>query len=158
MKRITTTERTSDRDLVVTRTFDAPARLVFQAWTTPELMKRWWVPKSIGITMTACEMDVRTGGSYRFTFVFTNDPSKPMSFFGKYLEVTPPSRMVWTNEESAEGAVTTLTFEERDGQTLVRMVDRYPSKEALDAALESGSTGAFEETFGQLEELLVTLS
>lgn len=157
MKRSTTTKRTNDRDLVVTRTFDAPARLVFQAWTTPELMKRWWVPKSIGLTMTACEMDVRTGGSYRFTFVFTNDPSKPMSFFGRYLEVTPPSRLVWTNEESSDGAVTTVTFEEKDGQTLLTMVDRYPSKEALDAALESGSTGAFEETFGQLDELLVTL-
>lgn len=158
MKHPTTTKRTNDRDLVVTRTFDAPARLVFQAWTTPELMKRWWVPKSIGIAMTTCEMDVRTGGSYRFTFVFTNDPSKPMSFFGKYVEVTPPSRLVWTNEESAEGSVTTVTFEERDGQTLLTMVDRYPSKEALDAALESGSTGAFEETFGQLDELFVTLS
>ncbi|MBM4776887.1 MAG: SRPBCC family protein [Archangiaceae bacterium] len=158
MKHPTTTKRTNDRDLVVTRTFDAPARLVFQAWTTPELMKRWWVPKSIGIAMTACEMDVRTGGSYRFTFVFTNDPSKPMSFFGKYVEVTPPSRLVWTNEESADGSVTTVTFEERDGQTLLTMVDRYPSKEALDAALESGSTGAFEETFGQLDELFVTLS
>lgn len=158
MKRPTTTERRSDRELVVTRTFDAPARLVFQAWTTPELMKRWWVPKSIGIEMTACEMDVRTGGSYRFTFIFTNDPSKPMSFFGKYLEVTPPSRLVWTNEESAEGSVTTVTFEERDGQTLLTMVDRYPSKEALDAALESGSTGAFEETFVQLDELFVSLS
>ncbi|MBL8935453.1 MAG: SRPBCC family protein [Archangium sp.] len=157
MKRSTSTKRTNDRDLVVTRTFDAPARLVFQAWTTPELMKRWWVPKSIGLTMTACEMDVRTGGSYRFTFVFTNDPSKPMSFFGRYLEVTPPSRLVWTNEESSDGAVTTVTFEEKDGQTLLTMVDRYPSKEALDAALESGSTGAFEETFGQLDELLVTL-
>ncbi len=158
MKRPTTTERKTDRDLVVTRTFDAPARLVFQAWTTPELMKRWWVPKSIGIEMTACEMDVRTGGSYRFTFIFTNDPSKPMSFFGKYVEVTPPSRLVWTNEESAEGSVTTVTFEERDGQTLLTMVDRYPSKEALDAAIESGSTGAFEETFVQLDEVFVSLS
>jgi uncharacterized protein YndB with AHSA1/START domain len=158
MKRPTTTERRTDRDLVVTRTFDAPARLVFQAWTTPELMKRWWVPKSIGIEMTACEMDVRTGGSYRFTFIFTNDPSKPMSFFGKYVEVTPPSRLVWTNEESAEGSVTTVTFEERDGQTLLTMVDRYPSKEALDAAIESGSTGAFEETFVQLDEVFVSLS
>jgi uncharacterized protein YndB with AHSA1/START domain len=158
MKRPTTTERKTDRDLVVTRTFDAPARLVFQAWTTPELMKRWWVPKSIGIEMTACEMDVRTGGSYRFTFIFTNDPTKPMSFFGKYVEVTPPSRLVWTNEESAEGSVTTVTFEERDGQTLLTMVDRYPSKEALDAAIESGSTGAFEETFVQLDEVFVSLS
>jgi len=158
MKRPTTTERGTDRDLVVTRTFDAPARLVFQAWTTPELMKRWWVPKSIGIEMTACEMDVRTGGSYRFTFIFTNDPSKPMSFFGKYVEVTPPSRLVWTNEESAEGSVTTVTFEERDGQTLLTMVDRYPSKEALDAAIESGSTGAFEETFVQFDEVFVSLS
>lgn len=154
MKHATTTKRTTDRDLVVTRTFDAPARLVFEAWTTPALMQRWWVPKSIGITMTACEMDVRTGGGYRFTFIFDNDPSKPMSFFGKYLEVTPPSRLVWTNEESADGAVTTVTFDERDGKTLLTMVDHYPSKEALDAALESGSTGAFEETFGQLDTLL----
>lgn len=158
MKHVTTTERTSDRDLVVTRTFDAPARLVFQAWTTPELMKRWWVPKSIGLTMTGCEMDVRTGGSYRFTFVFANDPSKPMSFFGKYIEVTPPSRLVWTNEESPDGSVTTLTFDERNGQTVVKLVDRYASKEALDAALESGSTGAFDETYGQLEELLASLT
>lgn len=157
MKHATRTQRTSDRDLVVTRTFDAPARLVFEAWTTPALMQRWWVPKSIGLTMTACEMDVRTGGGYRFTFVFDNDPSKPMSFFGKYLEVTPPSRLVWTNEESADGAVTTLTFEERDGKTLLTMVDHYPSKEALDAAIESGSTGAFEETFEQLEALLSVL-
>ncbi|MER2565362.1 MAG: SRPBCC family protein [Myxococcaceae bacterium] len=154
MKHVTRTQRTTDRDLVVTREFNAPARLVFEAWTTPALMQRWWVPKSIGLTMTACEMDVRTGGGYRFTFVFDNDPSKPMSFFGKYLEVTPPSRLVWTNEESADGAVTTLTFEERDGKTLLTMVDHYPSKEALDAALESGSTGAFEETFEQLEALL----
>lgn len=154
MKHATTTKRTTDRDLVVTRTFDAPARLVFEAWTTPALMQRWWVPKSIGITMTACEMDVRTGGGYRFSFIFDNDPSKPMSFFGKYLEVTPPSRLVWTNEESADGAVTTVTFDERDGKTLLTMVDHYPSKEALDAALESGSTGAFEETFGQLDTLL----
>lgn len=157
MKHATRTQRTSDRDLVVTRTFDAPARLVFEAWTTPALMQRWWVPKSIGLTMTACEMDVRTGGGYRFTFIFTNDPSKPMSFFGKYLEVTPPSRLVWTNEESADGAVTTVTFEERDGKTLLTMVDHYPSKEALDAAIESGSTGAFEETFEQLEALLSVL-
>lgn len=157
MKHVTRTQRTTDRDLVVTREFNAPARLVFEAWTTPALMQRWWVPKSIGLTMTACEMDVRTGGGYRFTFVFDNDPSKPMSFFGKYLEVTPPSRLVWTNEESADGAVTTLTFEERDGKTLLTMVDHYPSKEALDAALESGSTGAFEETFEQLEALLSVL-
>lgn len=154
MKHVTRTQRTTDRDLVVTREFNAPARLAFEAWTTPALMQRWWVPKSIGITMTACEMDVRTGGGYRFTFIFDNDPSKPMSFFGKYLEVTPPSRLVWTNEESADGAVTTVTFEERDGKTLLTMVDHYPSKEALDAALESGSTGAFEETFEQLEALL----
>jgi uncharacterized protein YndB with AHSA1/START domain len=158
MKNRTTTERTSDRELVVTRTFDAPARIVFEAWTTPELLKRWWTPKSFGISMVSCEVDARVGGSYRFVFVFDNCASKPMAFFGRYLEVTPCSRLVWTNEEGEEGgAVTTATFEERGGKTLLVMHDLYPSKEALDRAIASGSTGGSCETFDQLDELLVTL-
>ena len=154
MKSLTTVERKSERELVVTRTFNGPARIVFEAWTKPELIKRWWVPKSMGMSLLACEMDVRVGGKYRF--VFGHDASKPMAFFGRYIEVTPYSRLVWTNEESDDGAVTTVTFEEQDGKTLLAMHELYPSKEALDAA-GTGAADATVETFAQLDELLVTL-
>jgi uncharacterized protein YndB with AHSA1/START domain len=154
MKNRTTVERKSERELVVTRTFNGPARIVFEAWTKPELIKRWWVPKSMGMSLLSCEMDVRVGGKYRF--VFGHDASKPMAFFGRYIEVTPYSRLVWTNEESDDGAVTTVTFEEQDGKTLLAMHELYPSKEALDAA-GTGSADATVETFAQLDELLVTL-
>ena len=154
MKSRTTAERTSDRELVATRTFNAPARIVFDAWTKPELFMQWWIPKSFPITVVSCEMDVRTGGGYRL--VMRHGDSEPMAFFGRYLEVTPPSRIVWTNEEGEAGAVTTVTFEDKDGRTRVVMNDLYPSKEALDEAIASGSTGAAEETFEQLEDLLAT--
>jgi uncharacterized protein YndB with AHSA1/START domain len=153
----TTAERKSERELVVTRTFDGPARLVFEAWTTPELLMRWWMPKSCGVSFLACETDVRTGGTYRFVFGHASS-EKPMAFFGRYIEVTPPSRLVWTNDEGGEGGtVTTVTFEERGGATLVVMHDLYPSKEALDGAIASGSTSGAGEAFAQLDELLVTL-
>ncbi len=149
----TKAERKSERELVVTRTFDAPARIVFEAWTKPELLQRWWAPKSFGVVFLSCEADVRTGGRYRF--VFGHGDSKPMAFFGRYLEVTPPSRLVWTNEEAGDGgSITTVTFEERGGKTLLVMHDLYPSKEALDAAIASGSTSGMAETFAQLDELL----
>jgi uncharacterized protein YndB with AHSA1/START domain len=157
MRNPTTTERTSDRDLVVTRTFNAPARIVFEAWTRPELFKRWWVPKSTGMSLLSCEMDVRVGGTYRLVFRHDAFP-EPMAFFGRYLEVTPHSRLVWTNEEGEGGGqVTTVTFEENGGKTLLVMHDFYPSKEALDAAIDSGSTSGMGEQFEQLDELLVTL-
>ena len=156
MKNRTTVERKSERELVVTRTFNGPARIVFEAWTQPELFKQWWVPKSMGMTLRSCELDVRVGGRYRL--VFGHDASKPMEFFGRYIEVTPHSRLVWTNEEGGDaGQVTTVTFEEKGGKTLLVMHDLYPSKEALDGAIASGSTGGFSETFEQLDELLVTL-
>lgn len=154
MKNRTTVERKSERELVVTRTFNGPARIVFEAWTKPELLKRWWAPKSFGITFVSCEMDVRTGGAYRFVF---RHPSSepPMEFFGEYVEVTPHSRLVWTNAEGGEdGSVTTVTFEERGADTLVVLHDLYPSKEALDGAIASGSTSGFDEAFEQLEEFL----
>jgi uncharacterized protein YndB with AHSA1/START domain len=154
MKNGTTVERKSERELVVTRTFDGPARIVFEAWTQPELFKRWWVPKSIGLTLLSCEMDVRVGGGYRL--VFAANP-EPIAFFGKYLEVTPHSRLSWSNDESPDGTITTVTFEERDGKTRVVVHDLYPSKQALDAAIASESTGGFTEQFEQLDELLVTL-
>ena len=147
----TTVERKSERELVVTRTFDAPARIVFEAWTKPDLFKRWWAVKSMGMTLVSCEMDVRVGGGYRLKF--NND----MEFFGKYIEVTPPSRLVWTNDEGGDGGpVTTVTFEERDGKTLLVMRELYPSKEALDAA-GTGAAEGMRELFGHLDELLVEL-
>jgi len=153
----TAAERKSERELVVTRTFNGPARIVFEAWTKPELLKRWWVPKSLGVSLLSCEVDARVGGTYRF--VFGEAASKPMEFFGRYIEVTPHSRLVWTNEEGGDGGfVTTVTFEENGGKTLVVMHDLYPSKEALDGAIASGSTsGGMGETFEQLDELLLTL-
>lgn len=155
-KNRTTVERKSERELVITRTFNAPARIVFEAWTRPELLKRWWTPKSCGANFISCEADVRTGGTYRFVFAHPAS-EQPVEFFGRYLEVAPHSRLVWTNDEGGEGgAVTTVTFEERGAGTLVVMHDVYPSKEALDDAVASGSTGGFDETFEQLDELLVT--
>ena len=152
----TTVERKSDREVVVTRTFDAPARLVFEAWTNPKLFKQWWVPRSMGMTLRSCELDVRTGGKYRL--VFGDDPANPMAFFGKYLDVVPSQRIVWTNEESgADGSVTTVTFEEKNGKTTLVMSELYPTKEALDAA-GTGAQEAMNETFGQLDELLASLA
>jgi uncharacterized protein YndB with AHSA1/START domain len=154
-KYATTVERKSERELVVTRTFNGPAHLVFDAWTKPELLQRWWVPKSFGISFLSCEADARTGGSYRFVFRHPSS-EQPMSFFGRYLEVTPPSRLVWTNDEGDEaGAVTTVTFEARGGETLVVLHDLYPSKQALDDAIASGSTSGTGEQFEQLDRLLV---
>ena len=157
VKNRTAVERKSDRELVVTRSFKGPARIVFEAWTRPELLQRWWTPKSFGISFVSCEVDARTGGTYRFVFRHASF-QEPMAFFGRYIEVTPNSRLVWTNDEGGEGgAVTTVTFEQRGAATLVVMHDLYPSKEALDNAIASGSTGWPEESFEQLDELLDTL-
>jgi uncharacterized protein YndB with AHSA1/START domain len=156
-KNRTTVERKSDCELVVARSFNAPARIVFEAWTRPELFKRWWVPKSMGMSMSllSCEMDVRAGGKYRLAFDMNG---KVMELFGKYIEVTPHSRLVWTNEEGDEGgAVTTVTFEEKGGQTLLLKHDLYPSKAALDGELASGAADGMPEQLEQLAELLVTL-
>jgi uncharacterized protein YndB with AHSA1/START domain len=153
MKNRTTVERKSERELVVTRTFDGPARLVFEAWTKPDLFRQWWVPRSMGMSLLSCEMDVRVGGKYRLEFAHGDSQAV---FFGTYKEVTPYSRLVWTNEESDEGSVTTVTLEEKAGKTLLVLHEVYPSKEALDAA-GTGAADAMVETFAQLDELLVTL-
>jgi uncharacterized protein YndB with AHSA1/START domain len=153
----TAMERTSERELVVTRTIDGPARIVFDAWTTPELMQRWWVPKSVPITLQSVEMDVRVGGTYRL--VFQVDPTTTMAFFGRYLEVDPPKRLVWTNEEGdGEAVVTTLTLDEDEGRTRLRVHDLYPSKDALDEAIASGSTAGWSEMLDQLDELLQVIA
>lgn len=157
MKNRATVERKSERELVVTRTVNGPARLVFEAWTRPELFQRWWVPKSAPISLLSCELDVRVGGKYRLVFGI-NGTTEQMEFFGKYIEVTPHSRIVWTNEEAGEdGAVSTVTFEEKGGQTLVVVQDLYPSKEALDDAIASGSTEGMPAQLEQLDELVVML-
>jgi uncharacterized protein YndB with AHSA1/START domain len=155
MKNRSTAERTSDREFVVTRTINGPARLVYEAWTRPELFEQWWIPKSIGMTLVSCELDVRIGGRYRLAIRYGDST---MEFFGTYLEVTPPSRLVWTNDEGDEGgAVTTVTFEETGGKTRVVVHELYPSKEALDGAIASGSTAGMPAQLEQLDELIATL-
>jgi uncharacterized protein YndB with AHSA1/START domain len=153
----TKTHRRSERELVVTRVFDAPARIVFEAWTKPELLMRWWVPKSFGITLLSCDADVRPGGTYKFVFAHPQS-GQPMAFVGRYIEVKPHSRLAWTNEESDDGPVTTVTFEERDGKTHLMLQDLYPSKEALDEALASGSISGYPEQFDELDAVLKTLN
>jgi uncharacterized protein YndB with AHSA1/START domain len=153
MKNQTNAERKSERELVSSRIINGPARLVFEAWTNPEIFKKWWVPKSAPITLVSCEMDVRTDGRYRFVF---SSGGQSAEFFGKYLEVTPHSRLVWTNDEAGEnaGPITTVTFEELNGTTLVTVHDLYPLKEALDDAIGTGSSGAMPEQLEQLEQLM----
>ena len=148
----TVVQRKSDRELVVTRTFNAPAHIVFEAWSKPELFKQWWVPKSVGMSMLSCDMDIRTGGTYRLVF---SHPAfdQPMAFFGTYKEVTPHKRLVWTNEDSDQGAVTTVTFEENAGKTLVTFHELYPTTAALEEAL-AGPAEGLPEQFAQLDELL----
>jgi uncharacterized protein YndB with AHSA1/START domain len=154
-KHRTTVERTSDREVVVTRIINGPARIVFEAFTKAELFTRWWVPKSMGMTLLSCEMDARVGGTYRLEFDVGGP--EPAAFFGTYVDVQPPSRLAWTNDEGGEGgSVTTVTFDEQDGKTLVTLRERYPSKEALDAA-GTGAADAMVETFDQLDELLAAL-
>jgi uncharacterized protein YndB with AHSA1/START domain len=150
----TTVDRKSDRELVVSRTVNGPARIVFEAWTRPELLERWWTPKSFPITLLSCEMDVRVGGRYRLVFGYEGSE---MEFFGRYLEVTPHSRLVWTNDEGEGETITTVTFEEADGKTLLAVHDLYPSKEALDGAIASGSTSGMPEALAQLDELILGL-
>ena len=155
-KNRTKVEPKSEREIVVTRTFNAPARIVFQAWTTPELFKRWWVPKSMPLSLLSYEADIRVGGGYRL--VFGKGGTETMEFFGKYIEVTPHSRIVWTNDESGEdGAITTVTLEEKGDKTLMVLHELYRSKDVRDAALTSGAYDGMAETFGQLDEVLVTL-
>jgi uncharacterized protein YndB with AHSA1/START domain len=149
----TTVRQVSELELTATRVFDAPARIVFEAWTNPELFMRWWAPKSMGMQLRSCEMDVRTGGTYRLEF--GNDAENTWAFYGKYLEVVPPTRLVWTNEENENDAVSTVTFEETGGKTLLTFSEVYPSKEAL--AEGQGGLDGTPEQFAQLDELLATL-
>ena len=155
MKNQTNAERKSERELVSSRIINGPPRLVFEAWTNSEIFRKWWVPKSAPITLVSCEMDVRTGGTYRLAF---SAGGQSAEFFGRYLEVTPYSRLVWTNEEGGVdvATITTVTFEEVNGTTLVIVHDLYPSKEALDDAIDTGSSGAMPEQLEQLEQFIAS--
>ncbi|MBB3523790.1 SRPBCC family protein [Rhizobium redzepovicii] len=151
----TSVERRGDRELLVTRIFNAPPSTVYKAWSRPELFQRWWVPKSVsGVSLVSCDMDVRTGGKYRLEF--GADGSDTMAFYGKYLEVVPNERIVWTNDEGEEGAITTVTFDDQGGRTLLKFHEIYPSKEALEEALQ-GSAAALSEQLEQLDELLSSI-
>jgi uncharacterized protein YndB with AHSA1/START domain len=156
-ERSTTTERVGDREYVAKRVVNGPARLVYEAWTKAELFKRWWVPRSFPVVLASCELDVRVGGGYRLVFGAPGTPQ--MAFFGRYLEVVPSTRLVWTNEESGpEGSITTVTFVEQGDQTHVTVSDLYPSTQALDEAIASGSVGGLPETLQQLDELVAGLA
>ena len=151
----TTTERPSDRELVIMRTFNGPALLVYKAWTTPELLQRWWAPKSSGATLIGCDIDLRVGGKYRYEFAHPSS-EQTMAFFGQYLEVVPDAKIVWTNEESEDGAVSTLTLVETDGRTLLTISELYPTKAGADEAL-GGMAEGMPEQFEQLDAMLVEL-
>ena len=155
----TTVERTSDRELVVTRMFNGPARIVFDVWTKPEFLKQWWVPRSFGVSLFECESDLRVGGTYRYAF--GRDPHRPEVFSGRYIEVSPPSRLVLTQlyerMHHAGEAVVTATFEEIQGRTRLTLHQLYPSKEALDGAIASGMERGMRETLDQLDALVASL-
>jgi len=155
----TIVERLTDCELVVTRTFDVPAQIVFDAWTKPELLKRWWAPKSFGVSLFECEQDVRVGGSYRFAF--GRDPKNPEVFSGRYLEVDPPSRLVLTQlyerMPDVGDVVVTATFEENRGRTRLTVHQLFPSTEALEGALASGMERGMRVTLDQLDELVASM-
>jgi uncharacterized protein YndB with AHSA1/START domain len=159
MKIETTVERKSERELVITRTFNGPARVVFDAWTTPELLKLWWAPKSLGVSLFECESNLRVGGTYRYAF--GRDPKKPEVFSGRYVEVKPPARLVLTQVyermRGAGEAVVTVTFEESEGRTRLTLHQLFPSKEALDGAVASGMESGTREVFDQLDTLVASL-
>jgi uncharacterized protein YndB with AHSA1/START domain len=151
-----TVEQKSERELVITRLFDSPAHLVFAAWTKPEIFKQWWVPKSCGLSLLSCELDVRAGGKYRL--LYNIGVAEPMAFYGRYLDVIPDARISWTNEEAGDaGQITTVTFEDVGDQTRIVHHELFPNKDALDEARASGSEAGMIEAFDQLGDLLPSL-
>jgi uncharacterized protein YndB with AHSA1/START domain len=155
----TQVERASDRELVITRVFRARPETVFDAMTKPELLRRWWAPRSLGVELFACESDPRVGGRYRFVFGRPGEP--PMAFSGVYTEVVPGQRFVYTQifepmREAGEGVIT-ATFAAHPEGTLFVSRERYPSKEVLDGAIASGMERGMRETLEQLEALLAEL-
>jgi uncharacterized protein YndB with AHSA1/START domain len=158
-KNQTTMELRADRELVIERTFNGPQRVVFDAWTRPELVRRWWAPASHNVAVVSCEADVRVGGAWRY--VLRRDTGDEFAFSGTYLEVTPHSRLVYTSWfEAIPGAevVCTVTFEDRDGKTHLVSHELYPSAEAREGALSAGMEHGMRETMDQLDELVGSLA
>ena len=148
----------SDLEIAMTRAFDAPRRLVFEAMTKPEHVSRWWGPH--GTSIVSCEMDLRPGGSWRFVLRGPDGQDHP--FKGVYREVVPPERVVSTFVYDVEGirdheAVETMTLDERDGKTLFQVTIRHKTKEARDGQLHSGMEGGAAQSYDRLAELLKTL-
>jgi uncharacterized protein YndB with AHSA1/START domain len=148
-----------DRVIIISRTFNAPARIVFDAYTRPELVKRWWAPKSRGVALSLCEADVRVGGKYRYVLSVRGEE---IGFSGEYTEVTPHTRLVYTQifEPMAEaGAVIcTIQLEEREGKTFFVSHESYPSPEARQATIDAGMEGGMRESMDQLDELVASMA
>lgn len=160
----TTLELKGDREILITRTFNGPAHIVFEAWTRPEFVRRWWAPKSHKVSVVSCDAEVQVGGRYRY--VLRLESGNEFAFSGRYIEVTPPSRLVYTEifEPAAAGAnpgdpevIVTVTFDESDGRTHMTSHSLCPTKEVRDAIIESGMEHGMRETMEQLEELIATL-
>jgi uncharacterized protein YndB with AHSA1/START domain len=156
----TTLERTSDREIVITRSFRAPPRIVFEAFTKSEHVRKWWAPRSRGVELVACDADVSVGGAYRY--VMRVRDLGDMAFSGRYVELTPPSRLVYTQVfepmKDAGEAVVTVTFDAEPGErTKMTSRERYPSKDALEAAIQSGMEGGMRESMDQLDVLVAAI-
>jgi uncharacterized protein YndB with AHSA1/START domain len=158
-KNETKLELPSDRDIRIKRTIDAPARIVFECWTKPEFLRRWWAPKSRGVTLVGCDVDLKVGGAYRY--VMRRDGGQEMAFSGKYSEVVPHSRLVYSNVfepmRAMGEAVVTVTFDEDGVRTYVTTVERYPSKEVRDGVIATGMERGMRESMDQLEALAAEL-
>jgi uncharacterized protein YndB with AHSA1/START domain len=154
---VTTYETPTDLDIVITRVVNAPRRLVFDVWTNPRHLPKWlsgWE----GWTMPVCEIDLRPGGSWRY--VWRGEAGEEMGMSGKVLEVVPPERVVTTESWGPEWPETTntLVLTEAAGHTTITLTVHYPTRQARDAALQTGMKEGMDLSFGRLDDLLATLA
>ena len=147
----------SDRDIRMTRLFDAPRQLVFEAMTRPEHIRRWWGCLGEGYSVPVCEVDLRVGGTWRFV---NRHPQGEAGFHGVYKEITPPERLVFTEIydpfPDAESVVTS-TFIDENGKTRLTVVASYPSSEVRDAVVASGMAKGAATSYDRLEDLVLEL-
>lgn len=154
----TTLALPGDTDILITRRFDAPARLVFEAVTRPEHIRRWWAPRSRG-EMTACEVDLRVGGAWRFAMRARN--GMEVEFYGTYREIVAPTRLVQTEIFAPFPdvvSVVTLTLTEHAGHTVLESRSVYPSREIRDQVIATGMEGGMRESYLQLAEVVSALA
>jgi uncharacterized protein YndB with AHSA1/START domain len=149
----------SDEEILITREFDAPRHLVYEAWTTPDLVSRWW-PGRRG-RMTSAEIDLRVGGTWRY--VMTAHGGHEVAFHGEYREIVPHERIVSTEVyEGVPGgdddpALNVITFTEVDGRTTLSLLTRVGSREVRDMIIDSGMEGGMQEGMDLLEEIAISL-